>query len=88
MGWKVEFGPHAFAELGKLERVTQKRIVRFFQERVAGRPDPREQGKAMTGEKAGFWRYRVGDYRAVCFLDDERQIVKVMRVAHRKEVYR
>ena len=88
MGWKVEFEPRAFAELGKLDRVAQKRMVRFFQERVAGHPDPREQGKALTGEKAGFWRYRVGDYRAVCFLDDERQIVKVMRVAHRKDVYR
>jgi mRNA interferase RelE/StbE len=88
LGWKVEFEPRAFAELGKLDRVAQKRIVRFFQERVAGRLDPREQGKALTGEKAGFWRCRTGDYRAVCFLDDERQIVKVMRVAHRKEVYR
>ncbi|MFZ0958034.1 MAG: type II toxin-antitoxin system RelE/ParE family toxin [Candidatus Sulfotelmatobacter sp.] len=88
MGWKVEFEPRAFAELGKLDRVAQKRIVRFFQERVAGVSDPRQQGKALTGEKAGFWRYRVGDYRAVCFLDDDRQIVKVMRVAHRKDVYR
>jgi len=88
LGWKVEFEPRAFAELGKLDRVAQKRIVRFFQERVTEHPDPREQGKVLTGEKAGFWRYRVGDYRAVCFLDDERQIVKVMRVAHRKDVYR
>jgi mRNA interferase RelE/StbE len=88
LGWKVEFEPPAFAELGKMDRVAQKRIVRFFQERVAGRPDPREQGKALTGEKTGFWRYRIGDYRAVCFLDDVGQIVKVMRVAHRKDVYR
>jgi mRNA interferase RelE/StbE len=42
----------------------------------------------LTGEKAGFWRYRVGDYRVVCFLEDEGEIVRVMRVAHRKDVYR
>jgi mRNA interferase RelE/StbE len=84
LGWKVEFEPRAFAELGKLERVAQKRIVKFLQERVAGGPNPREQGKALTGEKAGFWRYRVGDYRVVCFLEDQRQIVKVMRVAPKR----
>ena len=88
MGWKVEFEPRAFAEVSKLDRMAQKRIMRFLQERVLGSPNPRTQGKALTGEKTGFWRYRVGDYRMICFLDDERQIVKVMRVAHRKEVYR
>ena len=52
------------------------------------RTDPRELGKALTGEKAGFSRYRIGECRAVRFLDDKRQVAKVMRVAHRKEVYR
>ena len=88
MGWRFEFEPRAFAELAKLDRVAQKRIVRFLEERVAGLPNPRELGKALTGEKAGFWRYRVGDYRIVCFLDDERRTVKVMRTSHRKDVYR
>jgi mRNA interferase RelE/StbE len=88
LAWKVEFDPRALAELGKLDRVAQKRIVNFLQGRVMKHTDPRELGKALTGEMAGFWRYRIGDYRAVCFLDDKRQVAKVMRVAHRKEVYR
>ena len=88
MAWKVEFDPRALAELSKLDRVAQTRIVKFLQGRLVGRTDPRELGKALTGEMAGFWRYRIGDYRAVCFLDDKRQVAEVMRVAHRKEVYR
>jgi mRNA interferase RelE/StbE len=88
LGWKVEFEPRALAELGKLDRSVQKRIVKFLQERVVRRPSPRELGRALTGEKAAFWRYRVGDYRVICFLDDNAQTVKVMRVAHRKEAYR
>lgn len=35
-----------------------------------------------------MWRYRIGDYRVICFLDEFLKIVKVMRVAHRKDVYR
>jgi mRNA interferase RelE/StbE len=88
LGWKVEFDPRALRELDKLDRLAQRRILTFLQGRVGERTDPRELGKALTGEKAGFWRYRIGDYRAVCFLDDKRQVAKVMRVAHRKEVYR
>jgi mRNA interferase RelE/StbE len=88
LGWKVEFDPRALAELAKLDRGAQKRIVKFLQERVLGRRDPRELGRALTGEKAGFWRYRIGDYRAICLVDDDVRIVKVMRVAHRKEAYR
>jgi mRNA interferase RelE/StbE len=87
LGWKVEFDPRALADLGKLDRLAQRRILKFLQGRVGERADPRELGKALTGEKAGFWRYRIGDYRAVCFLDDRREVAKVMRVAHRKDVY-
>ena len=88
MGWKVEFDPRALRELDKLDRLAQSRILKFLQVRVVERTDPRELGRALTGEKAGFWGYRIGDYCAVCFLDDKRQVAKVMRVAHRKEVYR
>jgi mRNA interferase RelE/StbE len=88
LGWKVEFEPRALTELSGLDRAAQKRIVRFLQERVLTQTTPRDLGRALTGEKAGFWRYRIGDYRAVCFLDDKDHVVKVMRVAHRKEVYR
>ena len=52
----------------------------------AGRP--RSTGKALAGERAGFWRYRVGQDRLICRIDDERLVVLVLEIGHRSEVYR
>ena len=75
-------------ELKKLDRIVRKRIVSFLQERISGEGNPREYGKILTGDKGGLWRYRIGDYRVVCRVDDDAQIVLVLRVAHRKDIYR
>ena len=88
MAWTVSLEPRAFTELEKLDRQAQSRIVRYFQERVAGREDPRRLGKALKGDMGDLWRYRIGDYRAVCQIQDDRSNVLVLRVAHRREIYR
>lgn len=88
MDWRVKFDPRAFAELQKLDRSAQNRITRYLRERVAGRPNPREAGKALTAEMAGLWRYRIGDYRTICSINDAQGTVLVLRVAHRKDAYR
>ncbi|HLW80144.1 MAG TPA: type II toxin-antitoxin system RelE/ParE family toxin [Terriglobia bacterium] len=72
----------------KLDQSVQRRVVQFLEERVAGKGDPRDFGKPMTGDKAGLWRYRVGAYRIVCRIQDHLLVVLVLRVAHRKHVYR
>ena len=88
MAWTVSFEPRALSELKKLDRSAQLRVVRFLQERIAGEHDPRGSGKPLTGDKVGLWRYRVGEYRIVCRIDDEIGSVLVLRIAHRKDVYR
>jgi mRNA interferase RelE/StbE len=88
LAWTANFDPRALKELEKLDRMAQRRIVNFLQERVLRRADPRDLGKAMTGDQAGLWRYRIGDYRLVCRIDDEAELMLVLRVAHRKEAYR
>ncbi len=88
MAWRVNFEPRALGELKKLDRSAQQQIVRFLEERVRGHHDPRDFGKPLTGDKVGLWRYRIGKYRAVCRIDDERLAVLVLRIAHRKDVYR
>ncbi len=88
MAWTANFDPRALRELEKLDRMAQRRVVKFLQERVLRGADPRDLGKAMTGDKAGLWRYRLGDYRLICRIDDESELVLVLRVAHRKEAYR
>ncbi len=88
MAWKVEFQRSAAKQLRALDGPTQRRILRFFRERVAMSDDPRKLGKALTGDKGGLWRYRIGDYRAICKLEDERLTVLVLEVGHRREIYR
>lgn len=62
--------------------------MQFLQKRIAGDHDPRGSGKALTGDKVGLWRYRIGEYRMVCRIDDQFQAVLLLRIAHRKDVYR
>jgi len=88
LAWTVSFEPRALSELKKLDRSAHRRIVRFLEERIAGDPDPRDSGKPLTGDKVGLWRYRIGECRIVCRIDDEHMAVLVLRIAHRKDVYR
>jgi mRNA interferase RelE/StbE len=89
MAWKVELDPAAERELDKLDPQVRGRILKFLFERVAKVDDPRSMGQALQGSKFGeFWKYRVGDWRAVCKIDDERVTVLVLRIRHRSKVYR
>ena len=88
MAWRLEFLPEAAKELRKLDRTAAARIVTTLEERIAVLDDPRTLGSALTGDHAGFWRWRIGDYRVVARIEDERITVLVVRVAHRREVYR
>jgi mRNA interferase RelE/StbE len=89
----VELSESADRELGKLDvqqDVQQaRRILKFLHQRVAKLDDPRSLGEALHGSRLGeFWKYRVGDYRLICKIEDDRLVVLVLRVGHRKEIYR
>ncbi len=88
MVWAVEYSDTAKAQLRKLDKQTARRIVDFMDKRVAHLPDPRCMGKALNGPLGAFWRYRVGDYRIIASLEDEVLRILVVRIGHRKEVYR
>ena len=88
MVWQIEFSPDADKALAKLGVTTQKRIVRFLRERVANMEDPRSTGKALVGSAlSGLWRYRTGDYRMLCRIEDEKICIVVVKIGHRREVY-
>lgn len=88
MAWRVEIKETARKEIKKLDKQIQATIVRFLRERVAAVDDPRQSGKALKGDMGELWRYRVGDYRIICDIQDDIIAVLVLRVRHRKEVYR
>jgi mRNA interferase RelE/StbE len=86
--WRIEITRTAEKQISKLDREAQKPIMRFLRERLASADNPRQWGRALQGEKRGLGRYRVGDYRLICDIQDERVIVLVLEVGHRKDVYR
>ncbi|MEQ1771517.1 MAG: type II toxin-antitoxin system RelE/ParE family toxin [Devosia sp.] len=86
--WTVEFDRRALKELRALGSADRVRVLRFLDERVAGKDDPRQQGKVLTGELSGIWRYRVGDIRILARLEYDRLVVFVVEVGNRREVYR
>lgn len=88
MAWTIEFVPAAAKELKKLGRTEASRIIRTLETRIAALDDPRQLGSALAGELGGLWRWRIGDYRVVARIEDERVLILVVRVAHRREVYR
>jgi mRNA interferase RelE/StbE len=86
--WKIEFEESAKKELSKLDKQTAKRIIDFIKERLSSIDNPRNLGKRLKGSKSGdFWRYRIGDYRIICAIEDNSTKILVICVSHRKDVY-
>lgn len=88
MAWTVEYDRRVLKDLKKLDRKIQAQILDFFDERIAHSSDPRSMGKPLKSNFSGLWRYRIGDYRAVCRIEDDQFVLLVLRVAHRSKVYR
>lgn len=72
--------------MGKLDKPIAKRIISYLYE-IEILENPRSRGKGLTSNLAGLWRYRVGDYRIICDIQDDKIIITVLRIAHRKEIY-
>ncbi|KDE39082.1 RelE/StbE replicon stabilization toxin [Nitrincola lacisaponensis] len=87
MTWTVEFDDAAAKELRKLDRQAQQEILRYLRERIATYEDPRRFGKPLSRDLAGLWRYRVRTYRMICYIEDDKLVVLVLRVGHRKDIY-
>ena len=88
MAWKIELSERADRELTDLDPQQANRILNFLRNRLAIREDPRSLGKALQGATFGeLWRYRVGDFRIVCKIQDEKLVILVVQVGHRKDIY-
>ncbi len=88
MAWRIEITRTATKQITKLDQQAQKSILRFLRERLAAADNPRQWGRALQGEKRGLWRYRVGDYRLICDIQDHKITILVLELGHRKDVYR
>jgi mRNA interferase RelE/StbE len=89
MAWKIKFTPEADKDLTKLDKAVVQRLLKFLFERVAPSDNPRIIGEALQGKEFGkYWKYRVGDYRLICQIQDQTVTVLVVKIGHRREIYK
>jgi mRNA interferase RelE/StbE len=89
LAWRIDVSQTAEKQLAKLDHVVARRIVAFLRERVSVLDDPRVIGEALKGSESGeFWKYRVGDWRLICQIEDAHITITVLRLGNRREVYR
>ena len=84
---KVKYSDPALKQLRKIGKSEAKKIVEYMKE-VEKLENPRSRGKALVENLKGLWRYRVGDWRVLCDINEESIFIEVLRVGHRREVYK
>ena len=88
MAWTVSLSATAQEQVDDLDKPIARRILKFLYERVERLDDPRQIGEPLQGPVRQLWRYRVGDHRLICTFEHDRLLVLVLRIGHRREVYR
>ncbi len=88
MGWTIDYSNTAREQLRKLDKSLARRIVNYMDERIATLENPRNAGKPLVGALGGLWRYRIGDCRVICDIQDGALRILVVRLGNRSDVYR
>lgn len=83
--WKIFYEASAEKFLKNVDKAAKVRILKYLQKITN---NPKSFGKALTGDKIGLWRYRVGDYRIICRIRDKELVVLVLDIGHRKDIYK
>ncbi len=87
MKYKVEITEKALKQLKKMDKHTASLILGWIRKNLEGCENPRQHGKGLTADKSGQWRYRVGDYRLLAEIEDDRIVILILCVGHRRDVY-
>lgn len=86
--YKVVFADKIKKDLKKLDTQTLKALFNWIEKNLQNTTEPRLKGKALTGNKKGYWRYRIGDYRLITRIEDKKLIIIAINFKHRREVYK
>ena len=86
--WELRFSKRADKQLSKMDAGVRRVILSWLLKNIDGCEDPRAHGKGLTSNRSGEWRYRIGDYRVLCDIQDEELIVLAIEIGHRREVYK
>ena len=87
MSWHIETTARFDREFKKLDRYTQRMVKAWIEKHLVNCDDPRVHGKGLTANRSGQWRYRIGDYRMICLIEDEILIILALSIGHRSSIY-
>ena len=87
MKYNIVFTEKAKKQFKKIDKHTSSLIIGWLEKNIEGSENPRVHGKALVENKSGQWRYRIGDYRVICEIQDEKIIVLVLEIGHRRDIY-
>lgn len=87
MIWNLEFSKHSAKRFSKLEKSLQVRILKYFKNTVLPHKNPKVLAKPLMGGFAGYWRFRIGEYRMIVDIQDDKMTIVALNIAHRREVY-
>ena len=85
--YHVEFTKNALKQLKKMDKSSASLILGWIRKNIEGCDNPRVHGKGLTANRSGQWRYRVGNYRIITEIEDDKVIVLVLNVGHRRDIY-
>ena len=88
MNYKVEYTSQAIKSLKKFDKHVRKILKDWIEENLINTTNPRKHGKGLKGDKSGQWRYRVGDYRILAEIQDNKVVILIINIGHRKDVYK
>ncbi|MDD8035781.1 MAG: type II toxin-antitoxin system RelE/ParE family toxin [Thomasclavelia ramosa] len=88
MRYKVVFSKTVLKQLKKMDKYTKLLLINWIENNLDGCDDPRVHGKALSANRSGQWRYRIGDYRLICKIEDNKLVIFALSVGHRKDVYK
>ncbi|MFI3283926.1 MAG: type II toxin-antitoxin system RelE/ParE family toxin [Erysipelotrichaceae bacterium] len=88
MKYSVETTSSFDKEFKRLDKYTQKMFKAWIEKNLIGCEDPRTIGKGLSSNRSGQWRYRIGDYRLICIIEDNKLVITALNIGHRREVYK
>ena len=88
MTYRVEYSKAALKQLKKMDRFDARLITTWIGKNLEGCEDPRAHGKGLTANRSGEWRYRVGDYRILCVIQDNVLLIEIFAIGHRSSIYK
>ncbi len=89
MVWRINLEKGAKKDLANLDKPAARRIIKFLNDRISNLDNPRSIGESLKGSRLGaFWKYRIGIYRIIASIEDNTLTILVIRIGHRRDVYR